>query len=148
MTPAEYLDFVLDIYRAENPGAKDAAIYELMAQELGATAGVTVLMAQRIGVELFKVDVGAIVSRGSDEFLRSFEWRRLRMDVLQRRGARCECCGRTAKDGVRINVDHIKPRKRYPHLALTPSNLQVLCDDCNHGKGNKYETDFRNDHRV
>lgn len=77
------------------------------------------------------------------EFLTSFEWRRLRMEVIKERGARCECCGSTPKDGVRINVDHVKPRKRYPELALEKSNLQVLCEVCNHGKGNWDETDWR-----
>lgn len=79
----------------------------------------------------------------SDKFLRSSEWRRLRMLVITKRGARCECCGATPNDGIRINVDHIKPRKLFPDLALVESNLQVLCDDCNHGKGNWDQTDWR-----
>lgn len=85
----------------------------------------------------------ADVPVNSDAFLRGFEWRRLRMSVLVERGARCECCGATAKDGVRIHVDHIKPRSRYPELALVKSNLQVLCAECNHGKGSLYENDWR-----
>jgi 5-methylcytosine-specific restriction endonuclease McrA len=44
---------------------------------------------------------------------------------------------------VVINVDHIKPRRKYPELALTESNLQVLCGTCNHGKGSWDETDWR-----
>lgn len=79
----------------------------------------------------------------SDEFLSTYEWRKLRMVVLTKRGARCECCGATAKDGVRIHVDHIKPRRHYPGLALIESNLQVLCEVCNHGKGSWDETDWR-----
>lgn len=78
-----------------------------------------------------------------DEFLFTYEWRRLRMTVLTKRGARCECCGATPKDGVRMNVDHIKPRLKYPELALEESNLQVLCEVCNHGKGNWDQTDWR-----
>lgn len=42
-----------------------------------------------------------------------------------------------------MNVDHIKPRKTHPWLALAASNLQVLCHRCNHGKGNHNTTDFR-----
>ena len=42
-------------------------------------------------------------------------------------------------------VDHIKPRSRYPALELTLTNLQVLCNDCNMGKSNDDETDFRPD---
>lgn len=79
----------------------------------------------------------------SDAFLLSYEWRRLRMEVIKERGARCECCGASPKDGIVINVDHIKPRRKYPELALTKANLQVLCGVCNHGKGNWDETDWR-----
>lgn len=77
------------------------------------------------------------------EFLQGFEWRKLRMVVLTKRGARCECCGSTPADDIRINVDHIKPRKLFPELALVESNLQILCDVCNHGKGNWDQTDWR-----
>lgn len=52
-------------------------------------------------------------------------------------------CGRTPADGVKICVDHIKPRALYPALELEESNLQVLCNDCNMGKGRWDETDFR-----
>lgn len=79
----------------------------------------------------------------ADAFLASYEWRSLRMRVLVRRGARCECCGASPRDGVRINVDHIKPRKLFPELALVESNLQVICEVCNHGKGNWDQTDWR-----
>lgn len=79
------------------------------------------------------------------DFLQSYEWRALRMRVLTKRGAICECCGSTPKDGIRINVDHIKPRKLFPELALDEANLQVLCDVCNHGKGNWDQTDWRAD---
>lgn len=80
----------------------------------------------------------------SRDFLSSAAWRRLRMHVLIERGNRCECCGASPADGrTVINVDHIKPRRKYPELALTQSNLQVLCEACNHGKGNWNETDWR-----
>lgn len=87
--------------------------------------------------------VGKDVEANSSAFLYSYEWRRLRMVVLTKRGARCECCGASAVDGVRIHVDHIKPRRLHPELALVESNLQVLCADCNHGKGNWDQTDWR-----
>lgn len=80
----------------------------------------------------------------TDGFLSTYEWRRLRMEVIKERGSRCECCGATPADGQTvINVDHIKPRRKYPELALTKANLQVLCSPCNHGKGNWDETDWR-----
>lgn len=80
----------------------------------------------------------------SPDFLMSYEWRRLRMVVLKKRGRRCECCGAIPTDGVTVlNVDHIKPRKLFPNLALDEDNLQVLCGACNHGKGNWDQTDWR-----
>lgn len=79
----------------------------------------------------------------TDAFLLSYEWRRVRMQVLKKHGARCQCCGATANDGLRMHVDHIKPRKLFPELALSLDNLQVLCEECNHGKGNWDETDWR-----
>ena len=72
-------------------------------------------------------------------FLFSPEWKKLRYEVLAIFGRRCMCCGSTSK----ICVDHIKPRKYYPHLALDINNLQILCFDCNEGKGNWDETDWR-----
>ena len=73
------------------------------------------------------------------EFYRSIEWKRLRYDALVKYGNRCQCCGASPKDGVRLNVDHIKPRRKFPSLALDIANLQVLCAGCNAGKGNRDE---------
>lgn len=83
------------------------------------------------------------IAPASNEFLQTYEWRRVRLIVLKRDGAKCACCGATPSSGAVMNVDHIKPRKLFPHLALDPSNLQVLCHECNHGKGNWDMTDFR-----
>jgi 5-methylcytosine-specific restriction endonuclease McrA len=73
----------------------------------------------------------------SPAFLRSAEWSRLRYDVLAASNGRCCLCGRSAAQGVVLSVDHIKPRRRFPSLALSRSNLQVLCSSCNWGKGNR-----------
>lgn len=78
-----------------------------------------------------------------DEFLQSYEWRRVRMMALKKYGPKCQCCGATPADGAVMNVDHIKPRKLYPDLALDINNLQILCHECNHGKGNWDMTDWR-----
>lgn len=83
------------------------------------------------------------------EFYLTWEWRRMRMEVLKEYGRRCMCCGAqptdTAMHGgkVRIVVDHIKPVSKFWHLRLDRSNLQVLCDECNQGKGAWDETDWR-----
>lgn len=44
---------------------------------------------------------------------------------------------------MKIVVDHIKPLSKFWHLRLERSNLQVLCDECNMGKGAWDETDHR-----
>jgi len=78
-----------------------------------------------------------------DGFYLTHAWRSMRYEVLRERGARCEACGATARDGCAIHVDHIKPRSKYPELELAKSNLQVLCEACNLGKMNYDETDWR-----
>lgn len=77
------------------------------------------------------------------DFLNTYEWRKVRMQALKKYGAKCMCCGATPQTGAVMNVDHIKPRKLFPNLALDINNLQVLCHDCNHGKGNWDHTDWR-----
>jgi hypothetical protein len=77
------------------------------------------------------------------DFYQSRQWRELRMDTIKLHGRTCQCCGAAYADTRRIHVDHIKPRYHYPYLALTLSNLQILCDDCNTGKGIRDETDWR-----
>ena len=103
-------------------------------------AGMTPLPEK--GARTAKVRLVGKTDVNSDAFLGTYEWRSLRMRVLVRCGARCQCCGQSAKDGVVIHVDHIKPRRLFPELALEESNLQVLCEVCNHGKGNWDETNW------
>lgn len=82
----------------------------------------------------------ALAKPETGEFYRSQAWVALRYKVLTAYGAKCACCGET--NGA-MHVDHIKPRSKHPHLALEFSNLQVLCEACNMGKGNRDETDWR-----
>lgn len=84
------------------------------------------------------------VDVSSDGFLSTYQWRSLRMVALKKYGAVCMCCGDSPKNGAVMNVDHIKPRKLFPELALDINNLQILCSPCNHGKGNWDFTDWRN----
>ncbi len=82
-------------------------------------------------------------------FYESWEWATLRMKVLKANGGRCECCGAGAHDmtvggdPVRLQVDHIKPISKFWELRLEASNLQVLCAECNRGKGAWDATDWR-----
>lgn len=76
-------------------------------------------------------------------FYESDEWRELRYRALRRGGGCCQCCGARATKDNPLHVDHIKPRSKYPRLALELSNLQILCKDCNLGKRAWDETDWR-----
>lgn len=60
---------------------------------------------------------------------------RLRYDVLKRDHYKCQICGSTAKDGAKLQVDHIIPVSKGGKTEM--SNLQVLCSRCNIGKSNK-----------
>jgi len=56
----------------------------------------------------------------------------IRAKVLTRDNHRCRWCGATATD-ARLHVDHIVPLSRG---GMTEErNLQVLCEQCNIGKG-------------
>jgi hypothetical protein len=79
----------------------------------------------------------------SDSFYDSREWLEVRYKALVKYGAKCMCCGRTRHDNVIIQVDHIKPKSKYPGMALDIDNLQVLCKECNLGKSNNDSTDWR-----
>jgi ATP adenylyltransferase len=63
----------------------------------------------------------------------------IRYQVLKR-DRRCLLCGATAKDRP-LQVDHIVPRSKGGATSL--ENLQTLCFECNGGKNNKDDTDFR-----
>lgn len=73
-------------------------------------------------------------------FYQTKEWRKLRFEALLLYGRKCMCCNAT--DAV-MHVDHVKPRFKYPELELDIANLQILCEDCNMGKGGWSEADFR-----
>ena len=78
--------------------------------------------------------------KGIGEFYSSWEWKRLRYDFLKQKDRRCGCCGSTPADGARMVVDHVKPIRHFWHLRLDASNLQILCNDCNMGKGSRDQT--------
>jgi len=78
-----------------------------------------------------------------DPFFMSREWLDLRYKVIKKSAGCCQCCGGRADADNSLQVDHIKPRSKFPELSLVESNLQVLCRRCNLGKGNKDATDWR-----
>lgn len=77
------------------------------------------------------------------DFYLTDAWRAARYEALRLHGGACQCCGARPTPGHPLHVDHIKPRSRFPDLALVVANLQVLCEDCNLGKGARDQTDWR-----
>jgi len=64
----------------------------------------------------------------------------IRYRILKKAGGRCALCGASKKETT-LHIDHILPRSRGG--SNDESNLQVLCFQCNLGKGNKDTADFR-----
>lgn len=79
----------------------------------------------------------------SVEFYSSQKWFNLRREAFEKYGSSCQCCGRSPLNGAVMHVDHIKPRSKFPELALDINNLQILCDQCNLGKSDTSETKWR-----
>lgn len=61
---------------------------------------------------------------------------KMRYDVLKRDDFKCQKCGISAKDGVKLEVDHIFPVSKGGKTEM--SNLQTLCERCNRDKSDKY----------
>jgi len=79
------------------------------------------------------------LSKRAGGFYHTSLWKKVRYQAILKHGRKCMCCGSTDK----VEVDHIKPISKYPSLALSLDNLQILCHDCNQGKSNIDLTDFR-----
>ena len=88
-----------------------------------------------------------VYNRTDDERLKAFysspEWRAIRYEALRLHGGRCQCCGASPADGIRLNVDHIHAIRVFWEMRLDIRNLQVLCEDCNQGKGARHADDWR-----
>lgn len=71
---------------------------------------------------------------GNATFVRVPISARLRFEILRRDSYRCQMCGCTATDGVRLHIDHRSP---VSHGGTnTVDNLWTLCEPCNLGKSN------------
>lgn len=78
-----------------------------------------------------------------DKLFDTKEWKDLKRQVHEKYGYVCMKCKRLPYSFRNVCVDHIKPRKWFPELALCFENLQVLCSRCNKAKGNKTISDYR-----
>lgn len=62
---------------------------------------------------------------------------KLRVDIMMRDEYTCQMCGIGRDDGAILEVDHIHPASKGG--TNDPSNLQVLCRDCNAGKSDRVD---------
>ena len=106
---------------------------------LGKNEGVAIVYApgQLPAVYESQCQLSVTTGKTTTNFYQTAAWRQVRVNILQQADFSCSYCGRGGADGCVLHVDHIKPRSKYPQLALEPSNLQVLCEDCNLGKSDR-----------
>ena len=94
-------------------------------------------------------DKNRYTCENAKNFLLTFAWRKLRVDIIEEQGGKCQMCGRSyASHGVSIHVDHIIPLSIDWSKRLDRNNLQLLCEDCNLGKSNRYNTNWKNRDNV
>ncbi|PWT28412.1 HNH endonuclease [Butyrivibrio fibrisolvens] len=76
--------------------------------------------------------------KDSTAYQRSLMTPTLRYNILKRDGFKCLLCGRSAEDGIKLHVDHIIPVSKGGKTIY--SNLRTLCNECNQGKSDKYDS--------
>lgn len=132
---ADKIDAVMSHFGIERLGPEKAKALHLAADAVRRFMGQKdVAPAKKVSVTL----------HGRD-FYDGWEWKAARFLALKLHGRRCQCCGWSpgSSAGNYLVVDHIKPLRTHPSLALDPNNHQVLCNDCNMGKSYKHHDDFR-----
>jgi len=65
---------------------------------------------------------------------------RLRFAIFRRDSFKCRYCGRSAKDGAQLTLEHIIPICRGG--TYEPSNLLTSCHICNEGKADDLLSDI------
>ena len=72
-----------------------------------------------------------------DQFYYGKPWQKLRAQTKarwKRAGLPCGICQDPIDWNARPIVDHIISRRQAPHREMDPSNLQVVCHQCNSRK--------------
>lgn len=59
----------------------------------------------------------------------------LRYKIFCKDDFKCQICGRSAKDGAILHIDHIIPISKGGRTEI--DNLRTLCQSCNLGKGSR-----------
>ncbi len=133
------------VFQAFGVKTSRAKVWFWIAKEMGKQNGSPPPVTRKRKRKDQKLKAGTAMILGNpDDFYNSRDWQACRFDALKKSKGCCVLCGRSPREhGVVLHVDHIKPRSKAPHLQLHRDNLQVLCKDCNLGKGNRDDTDWR-----
>lgn len=95
--------------------------------------------SKEIFATLIERHISSALALTASDFLSNPTWRELRHEIIRRDGRVCQEVGCGLRiTGVDLQIDHIKPRSVFPELSLDPSNLRVLCRDCNFRKGARF----------
>lgn len=133
-----------DCFQKRGKGKRRKPVHQQRLQKAQEMAGHNV-KSKRASAHTSKPIKSGSRKQKSDTFYASWEWKQVRYEALVMHGRQCMVCGFTPTPGCkeRLVVDHIKPRSKFPDLALSLSNLQILCNSCNMGKSNIHQHDFR-----
>ena len=74
-----------------------------------------------------------------EDFYKSKRWWWCKNIIKSSNEIKCLKCGSRNN----MHVDHVKPKSKFPELALDVYNLQLLCEVCNIEKSNINEIDYR-----
>lgn len=142
------MSFICKHFGIHNPGltkAMNKKVFSAVRNRVSADNQIdaeTFIVIALSSIEVnVKWDISHIAFCRSKKFYSSSKWRQLRLFALAEQRS-CRLCGASPESGAVLHVDHILPRSIYPEYALNQSNLQVLCKDCNLGKGNVIHNKF------
>lgn len=83
-----------------------------------------------------KIDRKYEPRREFERWRNSTEGKRWKQQQWQKQSGCCANC-HSQVELFGSHIDHIKLLSRYPQLALDPSNLRILCPNCNLHKGSQ-----------
>ncbi|HOJ27662.1 MAG TPA: HNH endonuclease [Spirochaetota bacterium] len=83
---------------------------------------------------IYRYDPDIATNKHLEEFSQE-----LKNQILERDNYKCVICGRTAKEGYELHVDHILPKDKGGKATL--DNGQTLCSICNFRKKNYNQTE-------
>lgn len=91
-------------------------------------------LLQKMGKGIYRYDSDFIQNRELEDFTSA-----LKRKIFERDGYKCVVCGRGLKEGVELQVDHIKPKDLGGKATL--ENGQTLCGQHNFLKKNLKQTE-------